>query len=148
MKAWPWVVLLLIAVSLEAQSPPAVVRQDSLKLDAALQISTSATSAATLTLVPEPGQSVYVFVIDVQNCAGASAVTAAAPTTVTTTNLRGAPAWTLGSGVTAGLCTQSFAVPFPTGLKAEAPSLPVTVVLPAFATNQTVRVNVAWRSAP
>lgn len=110
---------------------------------------TSATSAATISLAPAlPTDSIYLYEVDIQNCAGASAVTAAAPTTITTTNVTGGLAFTVGSGVAAGLCQplQSFAPP--TGLKAQAPGLPVTIVLPAFATNQTIRVNVAYRSAP
>lgn len=110
---------------------------------------TSATSAATITLTPNLlTDSVYLYEVDIQNCAGASAVTAAAVTTITTTNVTGGLAFTVGSGVAAGLCQplQSFAPP--TGLKAQAPGVPVTIVLPAFATNQTLRVNVAYRSAP
>jgi hypothetical protein len=38
-------------------------------------------------------------------------------------------------------------VAWPSGLKAQTPGTAVTFVLPTFATNQTVRVNVAWRSA-
>lgn len=110
---------------------------------------TSATSAATITIAPNlPTDSIYVYEVDVQNCAGASAVTAAAVTTVTTTNLAGAVAFTVGSGVAAGLCQPVQVFAPPTGLKAQAPGLPVTLVLPAFATNQTIRVNVAYRSAP
>lgn len=110
---------------------------------------TSATSAATITIAPTLfTDSIYVYEVDIQNCAGASAVTAAAVTTVTTTNLAGAVAFTVGSGVAAGLCQPVQVFAPPTGLKAQAPGLPVTLVLPAFATNQTIRVNVAYRSAP
>lgn len=109
---------------------------------------TSASSAATITLTPNTGESVYLHEIDIQNCAGASAVTAAAVTTITTTNLNGSPAWTIGSGVAAGLCQPTQTIMYPSWVKAQAPTFPVTLVLPAFATNQTIRVNVAWRSAP
>ena len=115
-------------------------------LDAAQAVSTSNTSAATLTLTPTSG-SVYVTDVHISNCAGASAVTAAAPTSLTTTNLYGA-AWQIGSGVTAGVCQPEVSDPYPLGgLKAAAPGA-VTFVLPTFATNQTVRVQVTWYSAP
>lgn len=117
-------------------------------LDAATKTATSATSAGVLTLVPNKGESIYVMAVSIQNCAGASAVTAAAPTTITTTNLDGGLAFTVGSGVAAGLCQPVEMVVFPTGLKAQSPDLPVTFTLPAFVTNQTIRLNVAYRSAP
>lgn len=116
--------------------------------DAANNVATSATSAATLTLTPAAGQSVYLTGIDIQNCAGASAVVAAGVTSVTSTNLNGL-AYTVGSGVTAGLCQPIQAASFgPGGLKAATPGTAVTIVLPTFATNQTVRVNAYWYSAP
>lgn len=120
------------------------VQQDSQLLDAAVGIKTSATSAATLTLPGVAGQFIYIHEMDVANCAGASAVTAAAPTTITTTNLPGSLAWTVGSGVTAGLCQPFPTVIYPKGLKSLAAGTDVTVVLPTFATNQTIRVNVAY----
>ncbi len=137
----------LFAATLVAQGPT-TVQQSPSKLDAANQASTSAATGATITITPNGSESVYIFEIDIQNCAGGTAVTAANPTSVTTTNLTGSPIWTIGSGVTAGLCTQSFSVSYPTGLKSQTPGTAVTFVLPTFATNQTVRVNVVWRSAP
>jgi hypothetical protein len=116
--------------------------------DVASLVSESATSAATITLTPQAGQYVYIQSVKVTNCAGASAVTAAAVTTVTSTNLGGLT-YQLGSGTTAGACAQDFS-DFPGGtaaLKAAAPGA-ATVVLPTFATNQTVRVSVRWYSAP
>lgn len=124
------------------------VQQIPAHLDAAAQIATSASTGATLTLTPNGGEIVYVYELDITNCAGASAVSAAATTAVTTTNLTGAPQFLIGSGTTAGACAQTFSVEYPTGLKAQAPGTAVTFVLPAFATNQTIRLNVAWRSAP
>lgn len=140
--------LLLVASVAFLYSQATLVQQTQARLDTATQVATSATSAATLTLTPSGSQSVVIWGIDVQNCAGATAVTAAAPTTITTTNISGSPAWTLGSGVTAGLCTQSYSVTYSNGLKSQTPGTAVTFVLPAFATNQTVRLNVAWSSAP
>ena len=146
---YAWVLVLALSVSVFTQptNPAALVQQSRTVLEAATTVSSSVTSAATITLVPDSGQSVYIAQIDFSNCAGASAVTAAGPTTVTTTNLYAA-AWQMGSGVTAGLCTQSFSVSYPQGLKAQTVNLPVTIILPTFATNQTIRVSVAWRSAP
>lgn len=115
----------------------------------ATSTASTATSATTLSLAPNiPTDSIYIYEIDIQNCVGASVVTAAAVTTITTTNITGGLAFTVGSGVAAGLCQPLQIFAPPTGLKAQAPGLPVTIVLPAFATNQTLRVNVAYRSAP
>jgi hypothetical protein len=141
-------ILTLTTASAVFAQASTLVQQAPARLDAAAQVATSATSAATITLTPNGGETVYVYELDVQNCAGSAAVTAAAVTSITTTNLTGAPSWTLGSGTTAGACAQNFSLQWPTGLKAQAPGTAVTFVLPTFATNQTVRVNVAWRSAP
>jgi hypothetical protein len=118
------------------------------RLDASQLVATSATSAATLTITPPSGQYVYINGVEVQNCAGGTAVTAAAPTTVTTTNLGGV-AWTIGSGVTAGLCQPSpMSAGWAAPLKSAAPGTAVTIVLPTFATNQTIRVSAYYYFAP
>lgn len=112
--------------------------------DVAQLVATTATSATTLTITPPSGQSVYVTEIRVTNCAGASAVTAAGVTSVTSTNL-GGYAYTVGSGVTAGLCAQDTADTFSgAGMKSAIPGTAVTVITPTFATNQTVRVSVYY----
>ena len=135
-----------------AQAVP--VQQAPARLDAAAQVSTSATTGATITLTPNANESVYIYEIDINNCAGATAVTPAAVTTITTTGLAGSPAWTMGSGTTtavaggAGACAQTLVLVYPTGLKSNAAGTAVTFVLPTFAGNQTIRVNVAWRTAP
>jgi len=139
--------LCALALSLSAQGPTNVQQTNS-RLDAALLALSSHSTGATLTLTPLGSQSIYIYEIDVTNCAGASAVSAAAQTALTTTNLTGSPQWQIGSGTTAGLCVQNFVVTYPTGLKSQVPGTPVTVVLPTFATNQTVGVNVVYSSAP
>lgn len=118
--------------------------------DPAVNISTTASSATTLTLTPAVGEHVYVYSIHISNCAGDTAVTAAAVTTVTSTAIGGGttPAWTMGSGVAAGNCTQVFSNTYPTGLKGNVAGTAVTFVTPTFATNQTIRLQIAWRSAP
>jgi hypothetical protein len=153
---WVGLVLLVLVLAIagviqiagQTVSNATIVQQSSQRQDAATTMSTSATSAATITLTPNAGESVYVYAIDIANCAGGTAVTAAAVTSITTTNITGSPAWTIGSGVTAGQCTQSFGVNYATGVKSTTPGTNVTFVLPTFATNQTIRLNVAWRSAP
>jgi hypothetical protein len=116
--------------------------------DGATLTATSSTSAATITLTPT-GSTGYIFIheIDVTNCAGASAVTAAAVTSITTTNIAGGYSLTEGSGTTAGACQPTQVILFPKGLRSQNPGTNVTFVLPTFATNQTLRVNVAF-SAP
>ena len=103
-------------------------------------------SATTLTITPPGGQYVYICEIDVVNCQG-SAVTAAAPTYLTTTGINGTPQWPIGSGpATAGTCSQSFSVSYPNGgLRSATAGANVTVVTPTFVTNQVVGVNVVYR---
>ncbi len=146
MRGFVWALLLtlgLTVVSDAQQTSPVLV-------PAVLPVANLTASAAvccTLTLAPNSQtESIYIYEIDIQNCAGASAVTAANPTSVTTTNIAGGLAFTVGSGVGAGLCTNQV-ITYPTGLKSQTPGLPVTVVSPTFVTNQTIRVNVAYRSA-
>lgn len=132
------------------QAPGAAVTQTAARSDVANLIATTVSSATTLTLTPANGESVYVYHVHITNCAGASAVTAAAVTTVTTTNIGGGttPAWTVGSGTTAGACQPTISESYPTGLKGNSPGVAVTFVTPTFATNQSIRLQVAWRSAP
>ena len=139
-----------VVPAIAQQNAGAYVTQTGNRADAAVFIATSTSSAATLTLTPNPGESVYVYSVHISNCAGASAVTAAAVTTMTTTAIGGGttPVWTIGSGVAAGLCQPTVYDVYPTGLKGNSPGVAVTFVLPTFATNQTLRVQVAWRSAP
>ena len=135
--------LLCLVASLTFAQGPTNVQQSAQRLDAATTVGTSATSAATITITVPANQYFYLTGIDITNCAGASAVTAAAVTTITTTNFAGTtPAWTIGSGTTAGACQPTISPTFSVPLKSATPGTNVTVVLPTFATNQTVRVNV------
>jgi len=148
------VIGLLAALCVSAQNIPsasngaASVQQTPTRADAATVAGTSATSAATITISAVGNMYFYLTGIDITNCAGSSAVTAAAVTSLTTTNIAGSPAWTIGSGVAAGLCQPTIALAWPTGLKSAVPGTATTFVLPTFATNQTVRVNVYGFYAP
>lgn len=137
---------LLAATTARAQSAQQV--QDSpTHLDAASLSSTSATSAATITITPPAGNYVYITNLEITNCAGTT-VTAAAPTTITSTNLSGA-AWTIGSGATAGICQPSAASgSFSAGWRSSTPGTAVTFVLPTFVTQQTIRVTAYYYFAP
>ncbi len=141
-------VLALLALMATGATAQTLVQQSASDLRSATTVGTSKTSAATITIAAVNGQYFYLTGIDIVNCAGASAVTAAAPTDVTSTNLNSA-AWTVGSGATAGLCQPASYSNFgPAGLKAAAPGTATTFVLPTFATNQVVRVSVYGYYAP
>lgn len=144
------VFMLLVALVVYAQQIGGTqTAQQAQHYDAATNVSYSRTSAATITITPPGGQFVYITALDISNCAGASAVTAAAPTYITTTNISGNPQYQLGSGVTAGLCTTVALPAFNVGgLKSAAAGTAVTFVLPTFATNQTASVNVYYYYAP
>lgn len=135
----------LVAASIAFAAGETPVQPVASRLDAAGLVGTSATSSATITLTCPNGTVPYVSAVDIANCAGSSAVTAAAVTTITSTNLGGV-AWTMGSGVAAGLCQPSPAIGWSVPLKAAAST--ATIVLPAFATNQTIRVNAYYYCAP
>jgi non-ribosomal peptide synthetase component E (peptide arylation enzyme) len=130
-----------------AQAPNVTqVQQSASKQDVATFEFTSASTGATISIPAQSNQSIYITRVRIENCAGASAVTAAAVTTVTTTNLGGpgaTPVYTLGSGTTAGQCQGEIIDTYPTGLKNTVSGTAVTYVLPTFATNQTVRVSVS-----
>lgn len=120
---------------------PTTIQQTSTRLDAATYAATNVTSNTTTTVTVPATQYFYLTGVDIINCAGSSAVTAATVTTITTTGFAGGgPAWTVGSGVTAGLCTNQ-AIPFTSPLKSATPGTNVTFVIPTFATNQTIRFN-------
>lgn len=125
----------------QAPSVATPVQQVAQRLDAATNCQTSGATGGTLTFTPPGASYFYLTEIDFQNVASGTAVTAAAPTTVTTSNLTGAPTWTMASGTTAGTNTQSFSAAWPTGLKSTTPGTAVVITLPAFATNQVIRAN-------
>jgi len=121
------------------------------RADSATNVQHSHSSAATITLSSGPAgsatQSIYITGMDITNCQG-SAVTAAAPTFITTTGVNGSPQYMVGSGpATAGTCTPTSYIAFTAPLKSSSPGTNVTFVLPTFITNQTVSVNVYYRLA-
>lgn len=149
LNVWLFVALAVFAY---AQQPSTPVQQVSARLDAAAQVSTIATSNTTLTLTPNGGERVVISEIDISNCGNATGATPAAQTNITTTNLAGSPIWQMSSGSASatlgpGGCFQAFSINYPNGLVANAVGTAVTFVIPTFAANQTIRLNVAWRSA-
>lgn len=118
-----------------------VITQTATRADAATTCQTSASTGGVLTFTAQAGLTFYLTEMDIENVVGASAVSAAAQTTVTTTNLPGSPNWTMASGTTAGSNTQSLSFAWPTGLKSTVGSTNTVITLPTFATNQTIRVN-------
>jgi hypothetical protein len=122
------------------------VQQSQQRLDAALQVQHSHTSAATLTLTAPGGQFIYLTGLDISNCEGGTTVTVANPTYITTTGLNGSPQYQVGSGpgTGPGVCSPMSTVNFATPLKSQTAGTSVTFVLPTFITNQTVSLNVYY----
>lgn len=119
------------------------------RADSATNSQHSHSTGATITLTAGAAgsntQSIYITGIDISNCQG-TAVTAAAPTYITTTGLNGSPQYQIGSGpATAGLCTPTSSIQFSAPLKNATPGTNVTFVLPSFITNQVISVNVYYR---
>ena len=142
-----WIIALALALWAALAQAQAPVQQTPTRLDSAILVQTSATSAATITIPVPAGQYAYITAIDITNCAG-TAVTAAAVLSITTTNLNGVT-WTVGTGSTAGLCQPSpSAGNYSNPIKSQAPGTNVTIVLPTFTTNQTIRVTAYYYTAP
>lgn len=121
-----------------------LVQTASTDLQAAIAVGHSHSTGATITITVPAGQYAYVTGLDISNCQG-SAVTAAAPTYVTTTGLNGSPQWVIGSGpATAGTCSPTATFAFAKSLKSQTAGTNVTFVLPTFVTNQVVGVNVYY----
>lgn len=119
------------------------------RADSATNVQHSHTTGATITLsaglVGGPNQSIYITGLDISNCQG-TAVTAAAPTYITTTGINGSPQYQVGSGpATAGTCTPTSVITFTAPLKNATPGTNVTFVLPAFITNQVISANIYYR---
>jgi hypothetical protein len=126
------------------------IQQDPQVLTAATNVQHSHTSAATMTLTANGSNYVYVTGFDISNCEGATTVTVANPTYVTTTGITGSPQYQVGSGpgTAPGVCSPVSSVNFAYPVKSSTPGTNVTFVLPTFATNQTVSINVYYYLSP
>lgn len=139
-----------------AQATPGVgvpgavdVRLPAERADVSNLVQHTHTTGTTLTLTAGaaggPQQHIYINAIEISDCEG-TAVTAAAPTFITTTGINGNPQYMVGSGpATAGTCTPTPIINFATPLQNATPGTSVTFVLPSFITNQVVSVNVYYR---
>lgn len=144
---------LLLAATAWAQSVPGtLVQQAPTRLDAANLTGHSHTSAATISFTVPSGNYLYLTGVDIVDCAGGSAVTAAAPTflTISTGSIGGPglPQWMIGSGATAGLCQPGPSVEYVVPVKITPSAGTVVFTMPTFATNQTVSVNLYGYTAP
>ncbi len=151
MRRWLGILLLLFLMPMLAfgQGTPGVyIQQTPSMLQAATAVGTSNASTGTITLTPGSGNFVYITAIEVTNCNGTGAISPATPTFITATNLTGVPAWSVGSGAAAGLCQPTINQTFSTGLKSIASGTAVVFTMPTFVSNQIVRLNVYWYSAP
>ena len=144
------VLLVLVPALVWSQAYPGAtfVQQSPTRTDGGAGAGYSRTTGATITLASANNQYVYITGIDVSNCAGASNVAAANPTFITTTGLNGSPQYMTGSALTAGLCTSTSFTSFATPLKSATAGTNVTFVLPTFAANETISVNVYYFVAP
>lgn len=141
-------VCLLIGVSAfrargQQQSANAV-QQVATHSDSASICLSSNTSTGTITWTPPGGQNVYITEIDFENGQNTTGIAAAAaPTTVTISNIAGSPIWDMASGAatTPGTSTGTLSVTYPTGLKSSVPGTVVTITLPTIPANTYMRVN-------
>jgi hypothetical protein len=140
--------LLVVPSLARAQNAPTATYTPPSSLNSTVKFATSATSAATLTITPGSGLYLYIQQISIVNCAGA-AVTGAAPLSITSTGIGGGttPVWTVGTTSTAGVCNPVDGYSGPQPLRSNTAGTAVTIVLPTFTTNQTIRVNVWYYEA-
>lgn len=120
------------------------VQQVATRSDAASICLSSNTSTGTITWTPPGGQNVYVTEIDFESGQNTTGIaSAAAPTTVSISNIAGSPIWDIASGAatTPGTSTEYFSVKYPTGLKSSIPGTVVTITLPTIPANTFLRVN-------
>jgi hypothetical protein len=144
---------LVLAQGTAGPTPPGAVAVvlPAERSDAATSVQHSHTTGATMTLtagaIGSPSQSIYITGIDISNCEGATTVTVANPTYITTTGINGSPQYQVGSGpgTAPGVCSPTQSITFSAPLKSQTPGTSVTIVMPAFITNQTVSVNVYYR---
>lgn len=128
----------------QAQSGIGAVQQNTQRLDSDAICVSSNTSAGTVTFTPPGAQYVYLTEIDFESGQSTTGIAAAAaPTTISISNISGSPLWTMASGAatTPGTNTQTFSVFYPTGLKSQTPGTVVTVTLPTIPGNTFMRVN-------
>jgi len=142
------VVLFIVGISAfrvrGQQQSASAVQQVATRTDAASICLTSAASAGTITWTPPGGQFVYVTEIDFQRGENTTGIgSAAAPTTVSISNIQGSPIWDMASGpvTTPGINVETFTVSYPMGLKSAAPGTAVTITLPTIPANTFTRVN-------
>lgn len=122
------------------------VTQSTTILTAASAAVHSHSTGATLTITVPANMFAYITGWDLSNCQTTTGVTAAAPTYITTTGIAGSPQFQLGSGAATapGTCAPTYVVSLAQPVKSQTAGTNVTFVLPAFATNQVVSMNVFY----
>lgn len=120
------------------------VTQTTTLLTAAQAVAHSHATGVTLTITVPAGMFAYITGLDISDCEG-TALTAAAPTYITTTGINGSPQYQIGSGpAVAGTCSPTIAGIGTQPLKSQTAGTNVTFVLPTFVTNQVVSLNVYY----
>jgi hypothetical protein len=103
-------------------------------------------AAVTLTLPAVAGQFHYITLIEIVKYAAAALTGSATPVTVTSTNLPGTPAFTMGTAAAIGTTERIFFTPNK-ALKSSVVNTATTIVCPA-TTSVIWRVNVWYVAAP
>ena len=120
---------------------------DVLKVSDQCQSATGAAGAAvTATLPAVPGQFHYITSIVIQR-AGAAALAGTAVLVITTTNLPGSLAWSVGNAVPAGGTMNDLNFMPATPLKSAAANTATTIVCPAPGAGVLWRVSVTYYTA-
>ena len=107
----------------------------------------AANAAVTATLPAVAGEFHYITSIIIQR-AGAAALAGTAALVITSTNLPGSPAWSVGNAMAAGGSSTDLNFMPCTPLKASASNTATTIVCPAPGAGVLWRVNVTYYTAP
>lgn len=106
---------------------------------------TGAANAAVTLTIPAPGANQFIYITNILiQRAGAAALAGTAALVITTTNLPGSVAWSVGNAVPAGGSMTDVNVQFASPLKASAAATAVTIVAPVPGAGVLWRINVNY----
>ncbi len=142
----PFVLLGLLAPALAQVAPPQF-QQSATRQDAAQGVALSTNfdtvnTQGTATITPPGGLSVYITGLSFEACEDATGG-AVSNVNFTSTNISGAPQWSLSMASAASTC-QRWQEPLATPLKSTTPGTAVTVVSPSGATHTGFGIRVYY----
>ena len=139
----------LLLVSTEAQAQLSTSAPGTIPSKATLAVTglSAANTAVTATLPAVVGQFHYITSVFVHRTCTA-AITGSANLNITTTNLPGAIAWSMGNACAVGSTTTAVQSSYPVPIKSSAANTASTVVCPAVGAAGLCRITVTYYTNP